>query len=111
MIAPIIEKEIELYYDSKGKSPIINWMSKPDNLTKKRIQTRILRLSSGNYGDFKKVNKNILELRLDFGSGYRVYFGEDGKNIVILLSGGDKKTQKNDILEAIGLWHQYKGAK
>ena len=111
MIAPIIEKEIDFYYDSKGESPIINWMSKLDNITKKRIQTRILRLSSGNYGDFKKVNKNILELRLDFGSGYRVYFAEIDNKIVLLLCGGNKKTQSEDIEKAITYFAEYRGKK
>ncbi len=109
MIAPTIEKEIEFYYNSKGESPIINWLDNIDNITRKRIQTRILRLASGNYGDFKKVNKNILELRIDFGSGYRVYFAEINNKIVLLLYGGDKKTQTKDISRAIAYFEEYRG--
>ena len=107
----IQHKEVIIFADYKGKEPFMKWLKSLDQTTQSRIESRILRLSLGNYGDHKLLKEGVYELRIHFGSGYRVYFGEDGKNIVILLSGGDKKTQKNDILEAIGLWHQYKGAK
>lgn len=107
----ITEKQVEFYYNSKGESPIINWLNKLNNITKKRIQSRILRLTTGNYGDFKKVDKNILELRLDFGSGYRVYFAEVNNKIVLLLCGGNKKTQQKDIEKAITYFNEYRGKK
>jgi len=74
----------------------------------KRIQTRLLRLEQGNYGDYKSLKDGVLELRLMYGSGYRVYFGEDGDKLVVLLVGGDKSTQAQDIEKAKIYWKEYK---
>ncbi len=68
-----------------------------------RIQVRIERLASGNPGDVKSVGDGISELRIDYGPGYRVYFKKVGKTIVILLVGGDKRTQSKDIKNALRL--------
>ncbi len=68
-----------------------------------RIQARIERLASGNPGDVKSVGEGISELRVDYGPGYRVYFKKIGKTIVILLVGGDKRTQSKDIKAALRL--------
>lgn len=65
-------------------------------------------MRSGNYGDHKRI-KGIVELRLHFGKGYRVYFGEDKKTIVILLFGGEKSTQEKDIKKALEYWEDYNG--
>jgi len=78
-----------------------------DSATRRRILQRILRLQSGNYGDCKSLKGGIYELRLMFGAGYRVYFGEDGDTIIVLLCGGDKSTQKKDIEKARVYWQEY----
>ena len=65
-----------------------------------RINTRIDRLAEGNFGDTKPVGDGLSELRIDYGPGYRVYFKNTGKKIVILLCGGDKRTQQADIINA-----------
>lgn len=65
-----------------------------------RILARIRRLSLGNVGDVKPVGEGVSEMRIDFGSGYRVYFKQRGKTLVVLLAGGDKRTQKQDIDKA-----------
>lgn len=104
-------KEILIFEDDKGKQPFVNWLDSLDKGIRGRINNRILRLSIGNYGDYKALQGGVNELRLHFGSGYRVYFAEDGKKIVVLLSGGDKKSQSKDIKKAISYWEQYKAGK
>jgi putative addiction module killer protein len=74
-----------------------------DIQAKARINVRIRRLSLGNPGDSKAVGGGVSELRIDYGPGYRVYFSQRGKTIVVLLAGGDKKTQDQDIIKAIEL--------
>ncbi len=68
-----------------------------------RVQARIERLAAGNPGDVKPVGEGISELRMDYGPGYRVYYRKQGRTIIILLAGGDKKTQASDIKTAIRL--------
>lgn len=68
-----------------------------DDRARSRIEARIYRLSLGNPGDVKPVGEGISEMRIDYGPGYRVYFVQQGKAIVVLLCGGDKRTQKKDI--------------
>ena len=72
------------------------------------IDQRIDRLETGNFGDCESVGEGVLELRIHFGPGYRVYFAEDGPRIILLLIGGDKKTQFKDIKTAKSYWSQYR---
>lgn len=74
-----------------------------DKMAKTRILIRIRRISLGNFGDCKAVGKGVSELRIDYGPGYRVYFIKKGETLVVLLGGGDKRTQQSDILKAISL--------
>jgi len=77
------------------------WFSRlADRRAKARIDIRIKRLAMGNYGDVKPVGMGISELRIDYGPGYRVYFKETGTEIIVLLCGGDKRTQAGDIERA-----------
>jgi len=76
-----------------------------DKRAKARIDVRIRRLSLGNFGDVRPVGKGVSELRIDYGPGYRVYFTQHGKILVILLCGGDKSTQDKDIQRAYELAH------
>ena len=80
-----------------------------DKVIKTRIQVRIDRAEQGNYGDYKSVGEKVNEMRLHFGSGYRVYFIEHGLEIVILLAGGDKSSQADDIKTALKLARDLKG--
>ncbi len=68
---------------------------------------RLKRVQLGNLGDHRGVGEGVYELRIDFGSGYRVYFGEDGKRLIVLLIGGTKKTQTRDIETAKRYWSDY----
>jgi putative addiction module killer protein len=78
-----------------------NWLRKlRDGNARSRIQIRIRRLSLGNFGDVKPVGEGISELRIDYGPGYRVYLQQQGNLLVLLLVGGDKKTQDADIAKA-----------
>jgi putative addiction module killer protein len=74
-----------------------------DRVARARIQARIIRLGLGNPGDVKSVGDGILEMRIDHGPGYRVYFIQKGAELIILLAGGDKSTQSKDIKKAIEL--------
>jgi len=74
-----------------------------DRQARARINIRIRRLSLGNFGDVKPVGEGVSELRIDYGPGYRVYFAQRGRELVILLAGGDKRTQAADIKTAIQL--------
>ena len=74
-----------------------------DMKARARIQARLDRMAEGNPGDVKPVGEGVSELRIDFGPGYRVYFKSRGHEIIILLAGGDKKTQANDIKVALRL--------
>jgi putative addiction module killer protein len=85
-------------------SIFVKWLkSLGDESAKARIAIRIRRLSLGNPGDVKPVGKGVSEMRIDYGPGYRVYFTKKGNAIVILLTGGDKRSQKKDIEAAITL--------
>jgi putative addiction module killer protein len=78
------------------------WLgSLADRRAKARIVDRLKRASNGNFGDVKPAGSGVSEMRIDYGPGYRVYFFRRGKELVILLCGGDKKTQKADIAQAV----------
>jgi putative addiction module killer protein len=103
-------KVITIYETKDGECPFKKWLkSLNDKTTIARIDTRIARVEQGNFGDFKSVGNGIMELRLDFGSGYRIYYGLDGEKVVILLIGGDKSTQRKDIRLAQVFWNDYLG--
>ena len=93
-------KEILTYRTSTGKCPYDEWFYKLDKSIQARIEKRLERVEEGNYGDFKKLDCDISELRFAFGSGYRIYFTETNDIIIILLCAGNKNTQKDDIQKA-----------
>lgn len=102
-------KKIIVYQDAAGNEPFTKWLkSLKDPVTRRRILKRLYRVESGNYGDYKNLGDGVNELRFFFGAGYRVYFGEDGDTIVILLCGGDKASQPKDIEKARIYWKEYK---
>jgi putative addiction module killer protein len=82
------------YVEDSGRIPFRDWLTELDKVTRARVQARILRFETGNVGDHKDVGAGVLEARLDFGPGYRVYFGRKGRELVLLLLGGDKGSQK-----------------
>lgn len=92
--------EIEVYAFNDGDSPFQRWLNRLNPKTQARILERLNRLRDGNFGDCKRIEKQLFELRFTFESGYRIYFTKQGGRIVILLTGGDKRTQKRDIQKA-----------
>ena len=100
-------KEIRLYKTDSGKEPFEDWLIKiKDKVTKARIRRRIDRLSFGQEGDCKSVGSGVYELRLMFGSGYRIYYGKSGDIVIVLLLGGDKGSQEEDIKKAHAYWRE-----
>lgn len=90
-----------------GDSPFLVWLQSLSIPFKERIMSRIGRMQRGNFGDFKPLGENFYELRLDFGPGFRVYFGHHEGRMVIILAGGDKSTQSKDIKRARQFWKTY----
>jgi len=80
----------------------------PDRKASARIRLRLGRMEEGNLGDHHPITEGVMELRMKFGPGYRIYFGFDGPVIVVLLCGGDKKSQSADIRLAGQYWKDYK---
>jgi putative addiction module killer protein len=102
------EKQIMVYADRDGIEPFSEWIERlRDVVGRKRIFARIDRLAQGNYGDCESVGEGVSELRMFFGPGYRVYFGERDNELVVLLCGGDKSSQTQDIKNAKGCWKEY----
>lgn len=73
-----------------------------------RVVARVARMAEGNLGDVKPVGEGVSETRIDFGPGYRLYFANKGKALIVLLAGGDKKSQAKDIKSAKALWKAWK---
>ena len=103
--------EVRQYIDRLGRNPFERWFEGLDDYVQARITVALDRVERGNFSAAKGVGAGVFELRLDFGPGYRVYFGKDGETLVILLGGGTKKRQQADIEEAQALWHEYKKRK
>lgn len=103
-----IARKARNYRNAAGKSPFREWiLRKLDVDVRNRINARIRRIEqNGNYGDCEPVGNGVYELKLDTGPGYRIYFGIDGDQI-ILLGGGDKDTQDSDIRKAQECWGNY----
>lgn len=100
--------EIRRYAKSNGKVPVDDWLKKlRDNKIRLRIQQRLRRVSLGNFGDYKFIREGVFELKLDFGSGYRIYFSKIEQTIILLLCGGDKGTQNQDIEKAVEYLKDY----
>ncbi len=105
--------EIEILLFRRGQStPFSDWLaSLKDGRVVGIIRARLNRLRLGNFGDSKSVGGGVEELRIDFGPGYRIYYGRQGSLIVVLLCGGNKRTQAGDILAAQKYWKEYLDAK
>ena len=100
-------KQIIIYANQDGYEPFAEWMDNFAKQGKRRILQRLRRLEQANYGDVAPIGDGLSELRMFFGSGYRVYFGEDAENIVVVLCGGNKSTQNQDIEDAKVYWKEY----
>lgn len=103
--------EIREYNDEQGISPFASWFNKLDAAVAARVDRYIRRIENGNFGNSKPVGGGVQELKIDFGPGYRVYYGRDGLRLVILLAGGSKRKQSADIEAAKQRWEAYREAR
>lgn len=101
-------KVLKIYITSDGKQPYSEWLrSLRDTMTIARIRTRIDRIEEGNLGQYKSLGTGLFEFKFSFGPGYRVYFAVDGDEVILLVSGGDKGSQRKDIEKAREYWTDY----
>jgi putative addiction module killer protein len=103
--------EVVEFVDRDGCSPFGRWFDELDALAAARISVALVRMENGNMSNVKGVGAGVFEAKIDFGPGYRIYFGKDGERIVILLGGGTKKRQDRDIANAKLAWIAYKAMK
>jgi putative addiction module killer protein len=107
-VLPYEVLELRYYLAGDGKSPFEQWYSGLDTAAGAKVAVALARLEQGNLSNVKPVGEGVLEYRIDWGPGYRVYFGRDGAVLVILLTGGTKKRQQRDIDTAKTIWDDYK---
>jgi len=103
--------EIREYLDLVGRSPFAEWFDSLNAPAAAKVTTALVRLEQGNFSNAKSLGAGVHKCRIDFGPGYRVYFGKDGATLVILLGGGTKKRQNRDIESALNFWKDYKHRK
>jgi putative addiction module killer protein len=102
---------IQEYISEEGANPFRQWFDDLDPQAAAIVTMAIGRLGDGNVSNVKSIGEGAAEVRIDRGPGYRVYFGWDGKVLVILLGGGTKRRQQNDIAAALRRWRDYKRRK
>lgn len=98
-------------YVVDGRSPFAEWFAGLDAVTAVCVDRSLRRLEAGNFGAAKSLGGGVFEIKLDFGPGYRVYYGREGRTIIILLGGGTKRRQDADIAAAMERWKRYKDSK
>src|SRR5271163_4365889 len=103
--------ELRGYVDETGKRRFAMWFEGLDAFSAAKVTTALTRIERGNLSNTKGVGKGVLEYKIDFGPGYRIYFGKDGERLVILIGGGTKKRQDSDISVAQACWADYKRRK
>ena len=103
--------DIRYYVAASGEEPFAEWFAELEAAASAKISRALVRLEQGNLSNVKSVREGVLEYRIDFGPGYRIYFGRDGETIIILLTGGTKKRQQRDIDAAHAYWRDYKQGK
>jgi putative addiction module killer protein len=102
-------KSIRLYKSKNGKIPFLIWLkSISDVRSKQIIQANIDKISLGHTGNTKYLANGVYEIKINYSPGYRVYYAHDGNDIIILLLGGDKRTQNEDIKKSKKYWSEYK---
>ena len=100
--------ELLNYLDPEGKDLCVRWlMGLADMQARARILVRVQRMAAGNFGNCKPLRDGVWELKIDHGPGYRVYYAQAGKRLILLLVGGDKRKQQTDIATAIACWNDW----
>ncbi|AYG68079.1 MULTISPECIES: type II toxin-antitoxin system RelE/ParE family toxin [unclassified Rhizobium] len=103
--------ELIEYTDRQGKSPFAPWFATIDTRAALKVRTAVGRIAHGHTSNVKSVGGGVMEYRLDYGPGYRIYFARRGDKLIILLAGGTKKRQQADIEAAQERWLDYKQRK
>lgn len=99
---------IEEFVDGRGRSPFARWFDDLDPQAAAKVTIALVRMERGNLSNAKPIGAGVEEYRIDWGPGYRLYFGRDGSTLVILLCGGSKRRQQSDIAQAKAYWAEYK---
>ena len=106
---------LRIYQQDYGNMPFDQWLSGLSPVFRARVYANLARVEAGNWGNVKSIegmdSDGLYELRMFFGPGFRAYFGRDGAELILLLCGGDKKSQRRDIAKAKTLWKEYKSRK
>ncbi|HEY0703221.1 MAG TPA: type II toxin-antitoxin system RelE/ParE family toxin [Candidatus Acidoferrales bacterium] len=103
--------EVREYLDASGHSLYGDWFDHLNSQAAAKVAVAVVRIQQGNLSKVKGVGSGVFEYRIDFGPGYRIYFGKDGDRLVILVGGGSKKRQQHDIKNALARWQDYKQRK
>jgi putative addiction module killer protein len=103
--------ELRGYVDEIGNKRFAKWFEGLDAVAAAKVAIALTRIEQGNLSNTKGLGKGVVEYKIDFGPGYRIYFGKDGERLVILIGGGTKKRQESDILVAQACWADYKRRK
>jgi putative addiction module killer protein len=99
------------YLTLDGSSPFAEWFDRLEPQAAAKVNVALIRMEMGNLSNVKSVGLGVLEYRIDWGPGYRIYFGREGDELVILLTGGTKQRQQRDITKATLRWQEYKNKK
>jgi putative addiction module killer protein len=103
--------DVREYIDEAGRSPFGKWFDGLKGPAAAKVTTALERITQGNFSNFGPAGAGVLEDKIDWGPGYRIYFGRDGETLVILVGGGTKKRQSSDIKTAREHWAEYKKRK
>jgi putative addiction module killer protein len=103
--------EIQEYVRKDGNSPFADWFNALKGQAAAKVVTYLTRIENGNTSSLKSVGGGVHECRIHWGPGYRIYLGQEGDKLIILLCGGTKKKQQKDIDEAKEYWKEYKARK
>jgi putative addiction module killer protein len=103
--------EVRIYVDALGRRPFAKWLDGLSGAAHAKVETAIARMETGNLSNVRPVGSGVAEYRIDFGPGYRIYFGRDGDALIIVLAGGTKQRQQRDIAAAKVLWQEYRQRK
>jgi len=103
--------ELREYLDRRGHSSFAAWSDRLNREAAAKVAAALARMQQGNFSNAKGLGAGVYEYRVDFGPGYRIYFGKDGERLVILLGGGTKKGQQRDISAALARWQDYRKRK
>src|SRR5262245_21687995 len=109
MTNEITKRPLDYYIDLRGPRPFLEWLQEIKDIgTRARIKVRLDRMKLGHFGHYRSVGEGVFELKIDWGPGYRVYFGFGIDTVILLLWGGSKTTQQRDILRAQKYWADYR---